>query len=102
MKTALKVLFTKVERFFIKNDRTFVVRDGELSESSSDGEFTHEQTTNSPYLKKLMTETVLNRRAKGIRKEPTLFYSTLNESSFVKLKTKDGSNPASGPGHPTS
>ena len=93
MKTALKVLFSRLDHFFIKNNRAFVVRDETSSDSSNENEFIHEEHFESPYLNKLLTETMVKQRIKKTLKEPTSIVDSFKNSSVVKLKTRDGIKP---------
>ena len=62
MKTALKVLFTRLERFFLRNNKAFVLRNTVSSEGSSDGEVVWDELLQSPYLKALISETFVKRK----------------------------------------
>ena len=62
MKAALKVLFTRLERFFLRNNKAFVLRNTVSSEGSSDGEVVWDEFLQSPYLKELIAETFAMRK----------------------------------------
>ena len=53
MKVALRVLFTKLERFFLKNNRRFVLRAESPSESSDSFDADHVREE-SPFLEDLI------------------------------------------------
>ena len=56
-KAALRVLFTKVERFFLKNNKAFVLGYAQEQSDSSDSEFDHSEKR-QPYSKALLKATI--------------------------------------------
>ena len=62
MKAALKVLFTRLERFFLRNNKAFVLRNTVSSEGSSDSEVVWNELLKSPYLKALIADAFVARK----------------------------------------
>ena len=62
MKAALKVIFTRLERFFLRNNKAFVLRNTLSSEGSNEDEEAHEEYHETPLLKALIKETFVARK----------------------------------------
>ena len=85
----MKTLFTKIERFLLRNNKSFVLADSNSSDNSSENNFNYKVDMHSPYFETLLAGTsVVRNRDIDSTALGNSSSVTSSQADFIVAKTK--------------